>query len=534
MATVLVWKECRALAPVFAGVVVMLLATALVRHPDVAWVGVGVYVLGAIALGALSVGHEFAYDTLGQLLAQPGRRSRLFATKLVVLAGFLVALAGTGALVLTSRLAEFPVVEGADTLWVWRWMVIAVPPLVAFSVAPWLTMSCRSTIAGVVFTLAGYATLWVLARQLSGADQNDAAALATYGRLTLPLLSLAACAATVLVGGRAFTRLEAAGGFGAGAVTLPALSRDAGMTSSSTRSAPLALLLKELRLQQTSLILAGLYVVAWMLMPFAGRDTYHVGGDVYQAQYVFGGVTFLYQLLLVALVGALASAEERSSGTLLWQTLQPYSMARQWAIKVGVVVLLTVALAILLPSVLHMISPHAGDLAFGLRFGPGLGYVVTRMWPPVVGAAMLGMLGLYVSSFSRSSIHALMMTGLLGVLLAAAVAVVAEGSNTLAWWAFDMNTFFYGEVGVGRTEAASTFSHADIVWTNRTAGAALALAVVLIAALLAGFGLRNHRSADTPVPVVLRQLVWLLVTTLAFTLLLGGGEPILLYYLATH
>jgi uncharacterized membrane protein (UPF0136 family) len=84
------------------------------------------------------------------------------------------------------------------------------------------------------------------------------------------------------------------------------------------------------------------------------------------------------------------------------------------------------------------------------------------------------------------------------------------------------------------SEAESTFSYADIVWTGRTAGTALAFAICVTAVLLARFGLRNHRSADTPVPVVLRQLVWLLVATLAFTMLLGGGEPILLYYLATH
>jgi hypothetical protein len=127
-----------------------------------------------------------------------------------------------------------------------------------------------------------------------------------------------------------------------------------------------------------------------------------------------------------------------------------------------------------------------------------------------------------------------MMTGLLGVLLAATVAVVAEGSYDLAWWTFDMNTFFYGVARFGRTEAESTFSYADIVWTDRTAGTALAFAICVTAVLLARFGLRNHRSADTPVPVVLRQLVWLLVATLGFTMLLGGGEPILLYYLATH
>ena len=140
---------------------------------------------------------------------------------------------------------------------------------------------------------------------------------------------------------------------------------------------------------------------------------------------------------------------------------------------------------------------------------------------------MIGLLGLFVSSFSRSSIHALMMTGVLGVLLGVAVAEVAEGSKDFAWWAFDLNAFWHG-VGLSR------FNYSALRWTDRAATTVLVGTVCLVAMLLTRFGLRNHRSADTPVLVVTRQVVWLLAACTVGAALIGGGEPLLLYYLATH
>jgi hypothetical protein len=59
-------------------------------------------------------------------------------------------------------------------------------------------------------------------------------------------------------------------------------------------------------------------------------------------------------------------------------------------------------------------------------------------------------------------------------------------------------------------------------------------AVCIVAAMLTRFGLRNHRSAEPTRGIVARQTMWLLVASAGAAALIGGGEPLLLYFLATH
>ena len=64
------------------------------------------YGLGAVALGALSMGHEYTGRTLSLLLTQPVSRWRLFAVKSGIAALMLVALAAVA----------WPVLDGGRTL----------------------------------------------------------------------------------------------------------------------------------------------------------------------------------------------------------------------------------------------------------------------------------------------------------------------------------------------------------------------------------------------------------------------------------
>ena len=96
------WKELRALLPWWGAVVITLLALGQLIDPRMVWpvnsptavgIGVCVYIIGSIALGALSIGHEYSHRALPMLLAQPISRTRVLATKLGVLAVLLAALA---------------------------------------------------------------------------------------------------------------------------------------------------------------------------------------------------------------------------------------------------------------------------------------------------------------------------------------------------------------------------------------------------------------------------------------------------------
>ena len=104
-----------------------------------------VYAVGTVALGALSIGHEYTNRTLTLLLSLPVDRRRLYLVKLGVLIPMLVALAALASRPARTRRALDP--AGAAPI-----LLLAVA--CGLFLAPWLTMVCRSPLAGIVFALA--------------------------------------------------------------------------------------------------------------------------------------------------------------------------------------------------------------------------------------------------------------------------------------------------------------------------------------------------------------------------------------------
>ena len=308
MFTTLVHKELRALAPLFLATLALVPLCALGLKPGLMTIGLGVYVLGACALGALSIGHEFTHDTLGQLLALPGSRARLLTVKLMVLAALLTILAAAATLTLWAWGVSVLGVAWPDAAEALRWPVVVVPALLALCVAPVLTMVGKGAIAGTVFTLALYAGLWMFLPGVMTLSGPQAADVPFYGPAMLRM-AIAISGAAAVAGTIAFGRLEVTGAAGPTAWILHRANVASTRTSVQVRRRPVRVLLqKEVRVQTVSFAVAGLYVVAWTLMPV-------LGGSSGQAQYVFSSVTILYQLSLAVLVGALASAKERTLGT---------------------------------------------------------------------------------------------------------------------------------------------------------------------------------------------------------------------------
>lgn len=219
------------------------------------------YGFGAIALGALSVGHEYGHHTLALLLTQPATRASLFGTKFSVLLAMLVSLWLLATF--TSAVSLF----GLGTLESRHGYDLAaryLPLALGLCVAPWLTMACRSALAGVVFTLT------VPAAALTAADiaaalthQNVPAAQQVLRLEVLVWTVLAVSAVGAIAGWRRFMRLEALDG-GGGGLHLPAW---AGMHARREipvwrRHADIQLVLKELRLQQMTFAIAAIYTAA--------------------------------------------------------------------------------------------------------------------------------------------------------------------------------------------------------------------------------------------------------------------------------
>jgi hypothetical protein len=511
----LVHKELRALTPVFVATLALVPLCALGGEPELMTIGLGVYVLGGAALGAQSIGHEFTYDTLGQLLALPGSRTRLLTVKLLVLAGLLAILAAVAAVTLGPW---------AGSLFD---VFIVIPALLAVCMAPVLTMVGKGAMAGTVFTVAVYAGLWLLVPGITSpsfpADVDIQFHAATMFWMAAAISGVAAVAGAVVFG-----RLESTGSPSGAWVSGRRVRAGSERSAARPPQHPVrALLHKELRLQMVALVVAGLYVVAWALVQILGTSTQ-------ETTYAFEGGTLLYQITLAVLIGALASAEERGLGTLHWQTLQPYAAWKQWTIKITTALALSVLLVVALPVVLRAIGADAVEgFAVGLHFAIRFVWSmrIEQAWTFAAVLLTLTTIGLFTSSFNRSSLHALLAAGVLAVIGATAIRAATVASRRAVWQALDLNAFYKS---VSQRGGDLTWAFDDFVLADRITLAVVVVATVGFLLMLVVMGLRNHRSAETPHALVTRQVVTLLAYGVVAGLVAGGGQSFVPYFLATH
>jgi hypothetical protein len=469
-----VLKEIRALSLVWLATLVAMLGSALVGGGRFRAVGMSAYIFGTMALGALSVGHEYTHRTLGVLLTQPARREHLFLAKLGVLAAMLLTLyaVATAAVFgpLFGRFRDF----GSEPD---GWLLLVA--LTSLSVAPFVTMRLRNPIAGTVFPMVVPGWLWLIGQFLGGVKYGfEAAAVHDVNRFALATLwwgTLVMCAVVAVMGWRTFMRLEAIDGGGQD-VSLPRWLRWERATTSgaphTTKRHPAWLLVKkELHLQQMTLAIAGLYLLGFLAV-VALRPL--VPGGVTR----FYVITIFYAGLIAVLTGSLASAEERQLGTLEWQMLSPMSVSRQWALKVGVALSLTALLALGLPALLAYLGP-APDLRWDFRAA------YSARPETVVPIVLLTIGSLYVSSLSSSGLRAVLVS------LAAAVAVM-----------FFLR-FLLVSTDVLRAALPRVVRQPDLPVLNVLTW----LPGATIVGLILRFALVNHRFADRPASRIATQVV---------------------------
>ena len=360
-------KEVRALLPLWmtCGAVVALSPFMRGAIHEVSGVAI---VVGTLALGAYSVGHEYMHRTVGVMLTLPADRRRIFIVKLAVIVALVLPLVGLVSwLRLYPDVRELPLLIGAGTV----------------RLVPAVTMRCRNPIAGVMFSIWGPAMLLlgiVVALFRLGSPEADIerAAFTIWGRIMLVVFAAAAVAAW-----RSFRTLE----WNEHGVEISLPWRYARARQTATRH-PLSLLVrKELRLQRLAFSMAAFYVVASFVEEVTRRFWPH---DLPFLVPVTQG----YWFCLPVLIGSLASAEERQLGTLSWQLLLPLRAWQQWAVKACVVLGLGLLLGIGIPLVVLSLEGSGLPLA----------------WPDATNAiiqtAALSALGLYTSSLCRSGVMA--------------------------------------------------------------------------------------------------------------------------------
>jgi hypothetical protein len=523
MVSPLVQKELRALAPVFFGCATFVIACSSSGIDVATPIGVLGYLVGTTSLGALAIGQEFSHGMLDQMLAQPTARQRLLRRKLWVLALYLIALAAVAMLALPF-ITETPIASGsAFDRALWRAMIVLPPALLAFGVAPWLSVTCRSPLASAVFTLAIYALLWMLGDYVSPwIGTGDA-----HPSTVAPGVVAVAAAASV-AGWRSFMRIEAAGRpTGVAHLLIPRRAHQ-GTASATTTGHPLrALVVKELRLQQMAWIIAALFVATWAV----------VNGVAPQAAPIFGYITLLCRAFVAILIGAVASAEERALGTLSLQNVQPCSVRRQWAVKVSMALTLTLLLACAIPSLLETVrSSAAGTTWLGVKlltFGSSFSYTV--LYNPFGMSFALCVIALYVSSACRTTLSALLASLPVAATLLGAAGVVSINASRIASSQLRLADLVVRFGRWAQTQPLMPWkggvdlANSNWWWLHQIEIliAIHAALMILLLVLLLVLAFRNHRSALIEPRVLARQAAWIVASVLLFATMSGATAPVL-------
>jgi hypothetical protein len=419
--------------------------------------------LAPVALGAMSMGHEYRYGTLTSLLSLPVSRRRVLATKAVVLGSLLIMLAG------------FAWWLGARTPW------LLLPLALAFGLAPWFTLLTRSELAGMVFAGAMPALFLLvgelMAEAIYGSYFEPRGAAYLLRSRTVGIGTAVLCAIAIADTVRRFLSLQVIDG-GQRASSSPSVAgvRAAAVPRRQT-NVYVALLKKELRLQALPIVVVAVVSTLWLVWPLLPAGMAEEG----VISRTSGVLQPLFAVLLAILSGALASADERHLGVWSSQVLLPVPMWKQWMGKATIVLGLAFTFGLVLTDI------EATRWRFGYP-------AVVSVSLPVfaVGAAALS---LFVSSLSSRGVIALLVSvgAVLSWMIFAMILIGAFWSRTffVAWQTF------YDVIS-----PAAITNHAASIVTTLASGMMLALPIVVVVWL----ALRNHRRLDHQARLVRRQV----------------------------
>lgn len=413
-------KEFRELFPAFCATVVLIAVPFAVGGEQVEVFPFVALALGSVAMGGLTFGSEFHHRTFSSLLSQPVPRSLIWKEKMIALG---TALLLTSAMALVLNFGKDP----KDAF------AMLAAPLLVFSAAPLLTLFARNGIAGGVFAIA-----------LPGLLIAAVAAVAPYfppeskvPEVLGTVLLLAYCVASYALGFRLFLRIEVIEGLGRDLRLPVQLEQLTVLPKSTGPTSPfLALLRKELRLQQMSLLLAATFVavaVMAFLLYLLRPDRAGLAGGLIAAAFT------IYVVIFPLLAGAMAFAEERTWGLSEWQLSLPPSGSAQWGIKAGLLLTLNLILGLLLPAALFAVGRWF--LASRLPGGPDI--VSPELFLAVIIQLLVVAIAAYAGTFSANTLKAMLVA--LGIVVAGILvsklvflcvtgAQFIQGSGFVALW----------------------------------------------------------------------------------------------------
>jgi hypothetical protein len=343
----LVKKEIRLLLPAWIVAVLLALIQAITRPYDF-YVAALLFV-GMTMMSLTVIGRETSLNTFSFMLAQPAERMRIWRTKLSVLAvvfliTFGVWLLAYGVAIFTSTLTEDDA-ENSYNLFI----TICLIATATFTGGLWTTLLLRQIAAAFWLTLLVPATLSGFTAAFAAESQSDNGVIAI----------LCVILGIYSVGGFLFARWlffrAQDTGWSGGIIALPEWKFTRSETAGEVRKQKtiVALFKKEFQLQQAALAgAAGLFVLHLGIVVLR---TFHKFPRNSTGE-ILTSIFWLLWLVLPAIVGCTAIAEERKLGVVEGQLCLPASRRVQFVVKVLLAFFLGIFLGGVMPVLLEAIG----------------------------------------------------------------------------------------------------------------------------------------------------------------------------------
>ena len=398
------------------------------------------FAAGALLLSLSSFGMEMSFGTFPSLLAQPRPRLETWQLKIGLLA---LAMATVTVVASFSWWLRGHVLIGIRCL-----PLLAV---LAFAGGLWTTLLFRQTVTAFWFAILVPVLLYRAAWPMTVRIPDDGFAIA----------SLLTCCYAV------------AGYFLARWLFLHAQDMQEQETTDSaawsfmpsfpTPRRPLAaLLVKELRLQQGTLVIAVVLVVLHLAAVAAAEYFPRAMAGLYS---LLPGIWMLWWVA-PWLSGCAAVAEERRGRTLESTLCLPVGRLRQFVIKTLVVFGLGLFLGAVMPWLLEMLRPVAQR-----NFGPVANLSLRGL---LITAASLAAIGCYASSLSGTLLQALGATLVFGVLLPV----------TINWAGFAFGLYWPVLIAISICLSYANFKQLQITWRQWLRNGAIWFAAIFTMKIL--------------------------------------------------
>lgn len=396
----LVKKEIRLLLPSWIVAVLLAMVQGITRPYD--FYVASLLFFGLTIMALTTIGREASLSTFSSLLAQPMERTRIWQTKLSVLA--IAFLSVFGVWLMSFGIAFFHSnVDASDAASSYNlFITVCLIATATFTGGLWTTLLLRQ-LAG-----AFWLTLLVPA-VLSGAS---GVLLVEFESKSLVIAVLCVVFGVYSVAGflfarRLFFRAQDVGWSG-GVISMPEwkiFARSENAISTRHRKPVFALLKKEFQLHQISLMgAAGILVLHLGIIIL--RKYHHFEKE--SAGEIITSICWMLWLVLAPVIGSMAVAEERRLGVMEEQLCLPVSRRLQFVTKGIVAFGLGIFLGGVMPVLLEYLATRFG--ALNPMFSKPADTAETAFfwlsfWV-VMAEAWLTLLGFYGSTLSRSFLQA--------------------------------------------------------------------------------------------------------------------------------